>query len=190
MADLGGAAFEVVARPLPGVLLLGARPQHDERGWFQRSFCRRELAALGVDRAVVQANLSRSVRKGTLRGLHYQSRPSEETKLVSCVRGALWDVVLDLRPHSPTFGQHFAAELSAVNHRLMVVPEGCAHGLLTLADDTLVCYLVSAAYDPARERGVRWNDPAFAIPWPSPPAVISARDASHPDYCPDQHRAA
>ncbi len=190
MAALDSGTFAVLARPMPGVLLLGTRPQHDERGWFQRSFCRRELAALGVDREIAQANLSHSARQGTLRGLHYQLGPSAETKLVTCVRGALWDVVLDLRRQSPTFGRHFAAELSAANHRMMVVPEGCAHGLLTLADDTLAWYLVSASYDPVRERGVRWNDPAFAIPWPSAPAVISARDASHPDYCPDQHRAA
>lgn len=189
MAALSGGRFEVLARPLPGVLLLATRPQQDERGWFVRAFCQRELAALGVEREMAQANLSRSTRQGTLRGLHYQTGTSAETKLVRCVQGALWDVVLDLRPHSPSFGRHFAAELSAANHRLMVVPEGCAHGLLTLADDTLACYFVSACYDPARERGVRWNDPAFAIPWPFPPAVISARDASHPDYCSDQQSA-
>jgi dTDP-4-dehydrorhamnose 3,5-epimerase len=190
VATVSTSALQVVARPLPGSLLLQARPRHDERGLFARLFCRDELSRLGIERAVEQANLSSSDRRGTLRGLHYQVGPSAETKVVSCPRGALWDVVLDLRPSSPTYGRHFAAELSGDNHRIMVVPEGCAHGFLTLRDDTSAIYLVSAAYDPVRERGIRWNDPAFAIAWPFAPTVMSQRDASHPDYQPGTDLAA
>lgn len=190
MEPLSTATLGVVARPLPGVLLLQAKPRLDERGKFARLFCRDELGRLGVDREIEQANLSSSDKSGTLRGLHYQLGPSAETKLVSCLRGALWDVVLDLRESSPTYGRHFAAELSAGNYRMMLVPEGCAHGFLTLQDDTTAFYLVSAAYDPVRERGIRWDDPAFAIAWPATPVVISRRDATHPDYEPGSHLAA
>lgn len=184
------ASLGIVARPLPGVFLLDARPHRDERGSFARLFCREELRRLGIDRPVEQANMSHSERRGTLRGLHYQLAASAETKIVSCLRGALWDVVLDLRPLSPTFGQHFAAELSAANHRIMVVPEGCAHGFLTLLDETSAFYLVSAAYDPVRERGIRWDDPSFSIGWPFSPGLVSHRDANHPDYHPAAHLAA
>ncbi len=174
--------MRVLDEPLPGVKLLELAPRFDERGFFARAFCRRTLAELGVELEVVQANLSRSRARGTLRGLHYQLPPSAETKLVCCPAGAIWDCVLDLRPESPTFGRHVAAVLSAADHRAMLVPPGCAHGFLTLEPDSLVLYFVSAAYDPARERGVRWDDPAFAIPWPFPPTVVSARDRAHPDF--------
>jgi dTDP-4-dehydrorhamnose 3,5-epimerase len=166
------------------------QPRRDERGFFARCFCRRELEALGIERAVEQANMSLSARRGTLRGLHYQLGSAAETKIVSCMQGALWDVVLDLRAGSPAFGRHFAAELSATNRRTMVVPEGCAHGFLTMADDSLAFYMVSAAYAPSRERGVRWDDATFAIPWPFPPTVISPRDAALPDFDPGWHLAA
>lgn len=190
MAVLKPRSFAVLARPMPGVLLLQAEQRRDERGYFARCFCRDELKALGIDRGVEQANLSLSTTRGTLRGLHYQVGSAAETKLVSCLQGALWDVVLDLRPGSPTFARHYAAELSAANRRMMVVPEGCAHGFLTLSDEALAFYFVSARYDPVRERGVRWDDPAFAIDWPFPPAVISARDRGHPDFDPGHHLAA
>ena len=174
--------FGVVGRPLPGVLVLATSPVADERGAFTRLFCRDELGELGIDRGVAQANLSRSTTRHTLRGLHYQTGASAETKIVTCLAGAVFDVVLDLRPRSSTFGQAAGIELSAANDLVMVVPEGCAHGFLTLADDASVLYFVSAAWDPALERGLRWNDPAFTIPWPASPAVISARDAAHPDF--------
>ncbi len=193
MEDLkvaGAGGFTLIDRPLPGVLLLELEPRRDERGFFARCFCRRELAALGVEAAVCQANLSHSRRRGTLRGLHYQLPPSAETKIVRCLRGRIHDVVLDLRADSGCFGRSFGAELSEENGRAMVVPPGCAHGFLTLTDDVLVLYFVSAAYDPGRERGLRWNDPAFAIPWPFPPRVISARDRTHPDFDPAWHLAA
>ena len=182
--------FQVLARPMPGVVLLETQPRRDERGFFTRCFCRQELAALGIERPVEQANMSLSARRGTLRGLHYQLGTAAETKIISCLQGALWDVVLDLREGSPTFGRHYAAELSVDNRRTMVIPEGCAHGFLTLADDSLAFYMVSATYDPLRERGVRWDDPAFELPWPFPPAVISPRDARHPDFDPGWHLAA
>lgn len=179
-----------VSRPLPGMLVLEAEPRHDARGSFARMFCRDELRQFGVERGVEQANLSRSERRGTLRGLHYQIGPSAETKVVGCFSGAIHDVVLDLRRESPSFGQWASAELSAANGRMVVVPEGCAHGFLTLEDNSLAFYLVSAPYDPLRERGVRWDDPAFGIVWPFPPECVSERDAAHPDFDPGFHLAA
>jgi dTDP-4-dehydrorhamnose 3,5-epimerase len=182
--------MRLVARPLPGMLELQLEPRADQRGYFARCFCRAELAEWGVEAGVEQANLSFSVRAGTLRGLHYQVGPSAETKVVTCVQGTLHDVVLDLRKDSPTYGRHAGMELSAANRRLLVIPEGCAHGFLTQEDATLLLYMVSRAYEPPRERAVRWNDPAFELPWPAEPQVISSRDAAIPDFDPGQHLAA
>lgn len=182
--------MRLVARPLPGMMVLEAEPRFDERGSFQRCFCRAELEALGIRADIAQANLSFSEKARTLRGLHYQASPSAERKVVTCVQGAVHDVVLDLRPESPSHGRHAAVELSARNRRILVVPEGCAHGFLTLEPGTTMLYLVTAPFDPARDRGVRWNDPAFAIPWPFSPEVISPRDAALPDVDPSLHRAA
>jgi dTDP-4-dehydrorhamnose 3,5-epimerase len=182
--------MRAIDQPLPGVRLLELAPRFDERGFFARAFCRTTLADLEVGLEVAQANLSSSLARGTLRGLHYQLPPSAEIKLVMCLVGAVWDCVLDLRPGSPDFGRWTAAELSAANRRAMLVPEGCAHGFLTLAPDSLVLYLVSAPHDPARERGVRWNDPRFEIAWPFEPTVVSARDRAHPDFEPSIHLAA
>lgn len=173
--------------PLPGVLLLTFARHDDARGWFSRTFCRHSLEQLGIHLDPVQANLSLSRRRGTLRGLHYQLPPSAETKLVRCVAGKVHDVVLDLRPDSPAFGRHLAVELDGRESRAILVPPGCAHGFLTLTDETLVLYFVSAAWDPSRERGIRFDDPAFAIRWPFPPAVVSARDLAHPDFDPAIH---
>ena len=182
--------MRLISRPLPGMLVLQAEPRVDQRGYFARCFCRTELAQWGVTAPIEQANLSFSERALTLRGLHYQVGPSAETKVVTCLQGALHDVVLDLRPASPSYGQHAAIELTAENRRVVVVPEGCAHGFLTLTDATLLLYLVTAAYDPVRERAVRWDDPGFAITWPFRPSVLSPRDAALPDFDPGQHRAA
>lgn len=182
--------MRIVSRPLPGMLVLEGEPRIDERGYFQRCFCREELAALGLDPALAQVNLSFSEHARTLRGLHYQLGPSAETKFVTCLQGAVHDVVLDLRPGSPTYGRHAAVELSPASRRTVVVPEGCAHGFLSLAPGTQMLYLVTAAYDPVRERGVRWDDPAFGIEWPHRPAMISPRDACLPDFDPDMHLAA
>jgi dTDP-4-dehydrorhamnose 3,5-epimerase len=179
-----------VGRPLPGMLVLETEPRADQRGFFARVYCKEELEALGLAKGVQQANVSFSEKRGTLRGLHYQLGASSEVKLISCLRGALHDVVLDLRPTSPSYGRWAAVELSENNGRIVVVPEGCAHGFLTLTDKTQAFYLVSAAYDPLRERGVRWDDPAFAVVWPFPPVCISERDARHPDFDPGFHLAA
>lgn len=182
--------MRLVARPLPDMAVLEAEPRTDHRGFFARCFCRTELAGHGLEAEVAQANLSFSERRGTLRGLHYQIGPSAEVKILTCLRGTVHDVVLDLRASSPRYGHYAAVQLSAENRRVVVVPKGCAHGFLTLSDDALVFYLVSHAYDPVRERGVRWNDPAFGIVWPFPPQVISDRDAAHPDFDPHRHLAA
>ncbi len=186
----GAGGMKLLDHPLPGVFLVETEPRRDERGFFARCFCRRELARLGIDGEMSQANLSHSRLRGTLRGLHYQLPPAAETKIVRCLRGRIHDLVLDLRRDSPTFGRHFAAELGGEDGRAMVVPPGCAHGFLTLTDDVLVLYFVSAPYDPERERGVRWDDPAFAIPWPFPPVIVSERDRGHPDFDPSWHLAA
>ncbi len=182
--------MRIIARPLPAVVLLEPEPRLDERGFFARCFCREEVAQLGIKADVAQANISFSKTALTLRGMHYQIGPSAETKFVQCVQGAVHDVVLDLRRESPNFGQAWGTRLDAANRRLLVVPEGCAHGFLTLEPDTLVHYLVTASYDPVRERGVRWNDPAFTIAWPQSPAVISAKDETYPDFDPGYHLAA
>lgn len=173
-----------IEEPLAGVLLLEQVRHADARGFFARWYCQAELAKLGLERPVVQGNLSASPKRGTLRGLHYQEAPSAEAKIVQCVKGAIFDVALDLRPDSSTFGRWFGVELSATNGRILVVPEGCAHGFLTLENDVLVHYLVTAPHDSSRERGVRWDDPRFAIAWPFPPSLISERDRTHPDFDP------
>jgi dTDP-4-dehydrorhamnose 3,5-epimerase len=154
----------------------------DERGFFARTWCEQELAEHGLASRVVQANLSYNRQRGTLRGLHYQRAPYAETKLVRCTRGAIWDVILDLRPGSPDCGQWLGVELTAENYRALYVPEGFAHGFITLTDDAEVSYQVSQAYTPGAEGGIRWNDPAFNIQWPAPVQVISAKDAAWPDY--------
>jgi dTDP-4-dehydrorhamnose 3,5-epimerase len=182
--------MRLISRPLPGMLVLETEPRLDQRGFFARCFCREELSAWGVAAGIEQANLSFSERAATLRGLHYQIGPSAEVKLVTCLQGALHDVVLDLRQDSPAFGRHVATELSAANRRLLVIPEGCAHGFMTTQDSTLLLYMVSRAYDPVRERVVRWDDPAFAVYWPCAPRVISSRDAAVPDFDPGHHLAA
>lgn len=163
--------------------MLALAPREDERGFFARAFCQRENLDHGLETSFVQANVSVTRRRGTIRGLHYQVAPSEEAKLVRCTRGAVWDVVLDLRAGSPSRGRWFGVELTADNHRQLYVPKGCAHGYQTLADDTELFYLVSAFYSPSDERGIRWNDPAFAIDWPVRDGIdLSPKDRSWPDY--------
>jgi dTDP-4-dehydrorhamnose 3,5-epimerase len=173
--------------PLDGAYTIDLERKGDERGFFARVFCEKEFAAEGLETRFVQVNNSLSADKGTLRGMHYQLPPSQEVKVVRCIRGALWDAILDLRPDSPTFGRWFGAELSAENRRMMYVPRGFAHGFLTLEPDTEAFYLASEFYAPDRERGVRWNDPKFAVEWPAQPAVISDKDAALPDFDPAYH---
>jgi dTDP-4-dehydrorhamnose 3,5-epimerase len=173
--------------PIPGAWLVGLERRGDERGFFARLFCADEFAEHGLAATFVQVNDSLSVERGTLRGMHYQLPPAAEVKLVRCVRGALYDVVLDLRPDSPAFKRWFGVELSAENRLMMVVPEGCAHGFLTLEPETETIYFVNAPYSPECERGVRWNDPAFAIDWPFEPTVLSDKDRDQHDFDPARH---
>jgi dTDP-4-dehydrorhamnose 3,5-epimerase len=170
-----------------GCRLVELERRGDDRGFFARMFCENEFGAAGLETRFVQANNSLTGKAGTLRGLHYQLPPAAEVKLVRCVRGALWDVVVDLRPDSPTFGAWYGAELSAENRNMMYVPRGCAHAFVTLTPDAEAIYMVSALYAPAEERGVRWNDPKFGIAWPVQPAELSAKDAAWPDFDPEFH---
>jgi dTDP-4-dehydrorhamnose 3,5-epimerase len=167
-----------------GAFLIEPEPIEDERGFFARTFCREEFEAHGLDPVVAQCNLSFNHRRGTLRGLHYQAAPHQEAKLVRCTRGAIWDVALDLRPGSPTYRAWFGAELSHGNRASLYIPQGCAHGFLSLTDASEVAYQMSAPYAPDAARGVRWDDPAFGIEWPGEVLVINQRDASYPDVEP------
>jgi dTDP-4-dehydrorhamnose 3,5-epimerase len=166
-----------------GAMVVEMEPCEDERGLFARGFCRKEFEAHGLNPDVAQANIGLSRRRGTLRGLHYQIPPHAETKLVRCTSGAVFDVIVDLRPESASYKQWVGVELTAANRRMLYAPEGCAHGYLALADDTEVFYLVSEFYSPGAERGLRWNDPAFRIEWPITEDLrISDKDRSWPDW--------
>lgn len=173
--------------PLAGAYTVELEKRGDERGFFARLFCEREFAAQGLETRFVQVNNSLSARKGTLRGLHYQLPPASEVKLVRAVKGALWDVIVDLRAGSPTFGRWFGAELNADNRLMMYVPRGFAHAFITLSDDVEAFYLVSDFYAPQAERGVRWNDPAVGIAWPIEPSEISDKDRAWPDLNAEFH---
>lgn len=173
--------------PLPGAFVIDLEPREDARGFFARAFCVDEFAAHGLETTFVQMNNSLTHEPGTLRGMHYQLDPSAEVKVVRIVGGAVWDVVLDLRLGSPTYGRHFGVELSAANRRTLYVPRGFAHGFMTLEPETEALYLVSAFYDPERERGIRWDDPVFAIDWPREPGFVSDKDRNHPDFDPATH---
>jgi dTDP-4-dehydrorhamnose 3,5-epimerase len=164
-----------------GAWLIEPEPIADERGFFARVFCREEFTANGLNPDLAQGNVSYNHAKGTLRGMHYQAAPHAEAKLVRCTRGAIWDVALDLRPDSPTYLAWAGYELSDANRSMLYVPEGCAHGFLTLTDGAEVTYQMSAPYAPAAARGVRWDDSAFGIDWPGEVVVINQRDASYPD---------
>jgi dTDP-4-dehydrorhamnose 3,5-epimerase len=165
---------------LPGVLVVEPERHEDERGFFARAWCRREFEARGLDATLAQCNISYTKARGTVRGMHYQAAPWREAKLVRCTRGAIHDVVLDVRPHAPTYRQWVAVPLSADDRRMVYVPEGMAHGFQTLADDTEVFYQMSEAHHPEAARGVRWDDPACAIEWPLAPVIVSPRDAALP----------
>jgi dTDP-4-dehydrorhamnose 3,5-epimerase len=167
-----------------GAFLIEPEPIADERGFFARTWCRSEFADHGLNPELAQANISFNHRKGTLRGLHYQQAPHAETKLVRSLRGAIWDLALDLRPDSPSYLAWFGAELSDTNRTALYVPEGCAHGFLTLTDDAEVAYQMSAPYAPEAARGVRFDDPAFGISWPGEVVVINERDRTYPDFAP------
>jgi dTDP-4-dehydrorhamnose 3,5-epimerase len=168
---------------LEGAYLIELERREDDRGFFARAWCEREFAAHGLNTRLVQANVAWSRQKGTVRGLHFQRPPHAETKVVRCTKGAIYDVIVDLRPGSPTHRQWLAVELSADNRRMVYVPEGFAHGYQTLVDDTETFYQVSEFYTPAAEAGVRWDDSAFGIDWPhSIGALLSEKDRRWPDY--------
>jgi dTDP-4-dehydrorhamnose 3,5-epimerase len=175
------------AASLPGLWVIELERLEDERGWFARTFDEKEFRARGLNPAIVQCNASHTARAGTLRGMHYQAEPSGESKLVRCVRGAIFDVAVDLRLDSPTFCGWQSAELSSENGLCLYIPEGLAHGFQTLTDDCEVLYQMGHRYVPEAVRGVRWDDPAFAIEWPPWPAegrTISEKDRAYPDFQP------
>jgi dTDP-4-dehydrorhamnose 3,5-epimerase len=169
---------------LPGVYVIEPELRQDERGFFARTWCQNEFALRSLQTPWVQCNISFNKRRGTLRGLHYQAAPDEETKLVRCTMGAIYDVIVDLRADSPTFRHWFAVELTAQNRRMLFIPAGFAHGFQTLTDESEVFYHMSAFYAPDSARGVRWDDPAFGIAWPAANPIMSQRDRGFPDFLP------
>jgi len=171
--------------PLHGAYLVEIEPIADERGFFARTWCEREFRDRGLNPSLKQASLSFNHKKGTLRGMHFQTGSCQESKLIRCDAGAVFDVIIDLRKDSPTFTKHYAVVLSAKDHRMLYVPEGFAHGFQTLTEGAELFYQISQYYSPEHAGGVRWNDPAFAIDWPEPPRMISARDQSFPDFDPE-----
>jgi dTDP-4-dehydrorhamnose 3,5-epimerase len=165
---------------IAGAYLVEPEKLADERGFFARTFCRREFAEHGLNARIAQCSISFNEKKYTLRGIHYQAAPHEETQLVRCTRGAIFGVLLDLRPKSLTFRDWIAVDLTAENRRMVYIPEGIAYGFQTLVDETEIFFQMSEFYEPESARGVRWNDPAFGIVWPRHPSFISERDASFP----------
>jgi len=167
---------------LAGAMIVDLERFDDARGFFARTWCEREFRDAGLNPRLVQASISHNHRRGTLRGMHYQIAPDEEDKLVRCIQGAIWDVVIDLRPDSPTYLQHRGIELNAARGRALYVPKGFAHGFQSLMDDSQVFYQMSQAHAPESARGIRWNDPRFAIDWPERPPILNPRDAAYPDF--------
>jgi dTDP-4-dehydrorhamnose 3,5-epimerase len=169
--------------PLNGAYVIDLEPKPDNRGFFARAWCQNEVEAQGLLARIVQCNLSFNEKAGTLRGMHYQLPPYQEVKVVRCTRGAIWDVIVDVRKESPTYKKWFGVELTADNRRALYVPEGFAHGYVTLVPQTETFYQVSEFYAPGYEAGIRWDDPAIGIEWPDPPMqVISEKDAAYPDF--------
>ena len=179
--------MQFIPTPLKGAYTIELEKRGDNRGFFARFFCENEFAQQHLITHFVQINNSLTEKKGTLRGLHYQLQPAAEVKVVRCIKGSLYDVILDLRPDSPSFGKWFGAELSADNRTMMYVPRGFAHGFITLEEDTEALYLAGAFYSPQNERGIRYNDPQFNIEWPLQPVEISDKDKAWPDFDPAFH---
>ena len=171
---------------LKGAFIIEPQKLEDERGFFARIWCKQEFEAHGLNTVVAQCSVSFSKKKGTLRGMHYQSAPFEETKLVRCTRGAIYNVIIDLRMDSPTFKQWVAVELTADNRRMLYIPKGLANGFQTLKDNTEVFYQMSEFYAPQYASGVRWNDSAFGMQWPADERIISERDQTYPDFIPSR----
>lgn len=176
--------MKFIETDLKGAFVIQFEPLKDERGFFSRSFCREEFERHGLNPHVAQCNTSWNRRRGTLRGFHYQKPPKAEAKLIRCIHGSLYDVIIDLRPASKTYHKWFSVELSRKNYQMLYVPEEFAQAIQTLEDDTEIFYQVSQSYAPDCERGIRWDDPFFKIPWALPPSVISERDKNLPDYTP------
>jgi dTDP-4-dehydrorhamnose 3,5-epimerase len=167
---------------ITGARVVDPIPHQDDRGRFMRAWCSREFAEQGINFVPVQASMGFSMRKGTVRGMHYQTEPALEAKLVRCTRGAMFDVVLDLRTASPSYGKWYGTELTAENGRMLYLPEGCVHGYQTLEDNTEMHYMASEVYTPSAARGVRFDDPAFGIGWPLPVTTISEQDRNWPPF--------
>ena len=172
--------------PLKDAFVIGIERLEDQRGFFARCWCQREFESKGLSPRIAQCSISMTKNKGTLRGMHYQTKPFEETKLVRCTKGSIYDVIVDIRPASPTYRRFFGLSLSAYNHTSIYVPEGFAHGFVTLEDDVEVSYQISQYYSPEHAQGFRWNDPFFAIDWPTEPSVISERDRTYADFSPEK----
>lgn len=173
--------------PLKGAYVIELEEKCDDRGFFARAFCVNEFEQLGLDNRILQINYSLSTRRGTMRGMHYQLSPMAETKIVRCVSGSVFDAIIDLRRESPTFKKWFGETLSADNRKAIYVPNGFAHGILTLEDGAGLFYLSTQFYSKEHERGIRWNDPAFDIDWPIEPAIVSEKDSSLPDFDEEYH---
>jgi len=167
---------------LKGAYVIEPERKEDSRGFFARTWCRDEFASHGLSAALVQCNISYNHKKGTLRGMHFQRAPHAEVKLVRCTAGAIFDVIIDLRPDSPTYTKHVSVVLSCTNRHMLYIPEGMAHGFQTLEDGTEVFYQMSHWYDALSAAGVRWDDPQFGIPWPSDTRIIAERDQAYPDF--------
>ncbi|MBI4114833.1 MAG: dTDP-4-dehydrorhamnose 3,5-epimerase [Candidatus Niyogibacteria bacterium] len=165
---------------IKGAYSIILEPYLDERGFFAKNFCKDEFARAGIPFEIVQANVSLTKKKGTIRGMHFQTAPKAEDKIVVCLRGKIYDIALDLRKDSSTYGQWHSEELSEENKKMMLIPKGCAHGFQALTDDCLVQYFMSEFYSPDYASGVRWNDPAFHIEWPMPPTLLSEKDKNWP----------
>lgn len=174
--------MRITAMTIPGVMLVEAEVQSDERGGFARTYDETAFAAAGLPVQWPHGNTSWNLRRGTLRGLHYQAPPRPDPKLVRCTAGRVFDVAVDLRPESPAFCRWTSVELSAQRRNAVYIPAGCAHGFLTLEDASEVFYMMGEVYVPELARGARWNDPAFEIDWPFAPEIITSRDASWPDF--------
>jgi len=171
-----------VPTSLPGAFLVELERREDERGFFARTWCRHEFEQMGLNADLVQCSVSYNRRRGTLRGMHWQAAPWAEAKLLRCSRGTIWDVIVDLRPNSPTYTQHVGVELTAESGRALYIPEGMAHGFVTLEYECEVSYQMTQFYEPAAARGARWNDPAFGIEWPISNPILHPRDATYPDF--------
>jgi dTDP-4-dehydrorhamnose 3,5-epimerase len=185
-SDSRGHGLSVIflATALEGAYIIDLERREDDRGFFARTWCRREFERMGLTPDLAQCNISYNRRAGTLRGMHWQAAPHAEAKVVRCSRGAIFDAIVDLRPDSPTYLRHFGVDLTAATGRALYIPEGMAHGFVTLEDDCEVSYQMSEFYEPSAARGARWNDPAFGIRWPIDEPTLHPRDAAYPDFDP------